>query len=211
LAGTVWRVGYHTSPLDFPPREFCSWQNRFDDIEHAYRTVYCAQERLTCLREVLADFRPNAKTLADFQKVVGSVSPYLIAGEIPWAFRRERVLAPAVVELSGPVIDLEDVRIRQDLERDLAALLAQHRMDHLDISEIRSKDRAVTQTISRYIHDAGAAALRFRSKLDNEPCFALFEGRARLISAGVPVPLTDSVPELLQVCGEYSLVLRHAG
>jgi hypothetical protein len=188
--------------------EFCGWQNRFDDCERIYRTVYCAQERLTCVREVLADFRPNTKALADFQNAFGSVPPYLVAGEVPWGFRRKRVLAPAAIETTGPLVDLDNVPVRQDLERRLFDLLYRHGMDHLDIGNVRSNDREVTQTISRSLYDDGAAGIRFRSRLDDRPCSVLFEGRARLVSAGEPEPLTDPIPELLQVCDEYSLVLR---
>jgi len=48
-----WRVGYHHAPLDFVPRELYSWEHRFDDPEHEYRTIYCAEMKLTALREVL--------------------------------------------------------------------------------------------------------------------------------------------------------------
>ena len=68
--------------------------------------------------------------------------------------------------------------------------------------------RPVTQAISRSLYDEGAAGVRFRSNLDDQPCTALFEGRGRLEPAGAPIPLTRDVPELLQVCAEYSLVLR---
>ena len=66
----------------------------------------------------------------------------------------------------------------------------------------------VTQTISRALFEEGAAGVRFRSNLDDQPCAALFEGRARLEPRGKAVPLRADVEELLQVCAEYGLVLR---
>ncbi|MBV9279481.1 MAG: RES domain-containing protein [Chloroflexi bacterium] len=57
----VWRVGWAGSPLDFLPRNLASWQNRFDDVHRRFRTLYVAHEPVTCLREVLADLRPNTK------------------------------------------------------------------------------------------------------------------------------------------------------
>ncbi|WP_241178697.1 RES domain-containing protein [Mycobacterium sp. P7213] len=55
----LWRVGYHASPLGFTPRELYSFSHRFDDIHHRFRTLYLADLPETCLREVLADLRPN--------------------------------------------------------------------------------------------------------------------------------------------------------
>ncbi len=81
-------------------------------------------------------------------------------------------------------------------------------MRHLDISEVRSRTRPLTQAISRALYEEGAAGIGFRSNLDDRPCTVLFEGRARLAPAGAAIRLTQDVPELLQVCAEYSLVLR---
>ena len=64
----VWRVGHAGSPLEFVPHEYCSWEHRFDDPERQYRTLYGAQHRITALREVLADLRPNATVRADFAR-----------------------------------------------------------------------------------------------------------------------------------------------
>jgi hypothetical protein len=61
----VWRVGFAADPLAFTPSEHCSWTHRFDDPERRYRTLYCAQERITSLRETLATFRPGARAVAD--------------------------------------------------------------------------------------------------------------------------------------------------
>ena len=190
------------------PREHCSWHHRFDDPRRAYRTLYCADAKLTCLREVLADLRPNTRALAEFAHLFGDATA-IPAGEISRAWRERHALAPAsIARPRGPVVDLDDVPLRARLSRRHAALLAAHGMPHLDISEVRSRTRAVTQAVSRSLYEDGAAGVRFRSNLDDQPCTALFEGRARLAPAGAPIPLTRDVPELLQVCAEYALVLR---
>ena len=208
MEDVVWRVRWAGTPLDFIPRENCSWQNRFDDVHRGYRTLHVAHEQVTCLREVLADLRPNTKALADFQELFGG-SAHLIAGEVSWEFREKRVLAPARIQiLEGELVDIDDVAVLQGLERRHAALLYQYGMDHLNIGEIRSEVRVVTQTISGTLYDERAAGIRFRSKLDDLPCIALFEGRAILSPAGNPEPLTNPIPALLQVRDEYNLVLR---
>jgi hypothetical protein len=204
----VWRLGHAAAPLAYVPREFCSWNHRFDDPRREYRTLYSADHQITCLREVLADLRPNATALAEFARFFGD-SAAIPAGEISQAWRRRHALAPASIALdSGALVDLDDIPSRERLARQHARLLAAHGMRHLDISEVRSRSRPVTQAISRSLYDEGAAGVRFRSNLDDQSCTALFEGRSRLEPAGAPVPLTRDIPELLQVCVEYSLVLR---
>ena len=131
------------------------------------------------------------------------------AGEVSRAWRRRHTLAPASIVLDrGAIVDLDDLLSRRRLERQHAGLLVRHGMRHLDISELRSRARPVTQAISRSLFDGGAAGVRFRSNLDDLPCTALFETRARLEPAGSAIRLTQDLPELLQVCSEYSLVLR---
>jgi RES domain len=190
------------------PRGLSSWQHRFDDPRREYRTLYCADRRITCLREVLADLRPSTEALRDFARLFGDRRA-IPAGVVSAEWRRAHVLAPATIAgADGALVDLDDVAVRRKLERRHAALLAAHAMPHLDISQVRSRDRVVTQTISRALFEEGASGIRFRSNLDDGPCAALFEGRARLEPRGKPTPLTEDVEELLQVCDEYGLVLR---
>ena len=157
---------------------------------------------------MLADLRPNATALAEFAHFFGDAAS-IPAGEISRAWRRRHALAPASIALhGGALVDLDDIPSRERLARQHARLLAAHHMQHLDVSEVRSRSRPVTQAISRSLYDEGASGVRFRSNLDDQPCTALFEGRGRLEPAGAPIPLIRDVPELLQVCVEYSLMLR---
>lgn len=196
------------------PHELCSWEHRFDDPQREYRTLYCAEHRRTCLREILADLRPNVNTRVDFAQfqIEQGYTPdelYEPAREVTSAWRRENVLAKAKVERDGPLLDVDDVDLRAELERSHSDLLRSHGMDQLDISEIRSRNRPVTQAISRDLYSQGAAGLLFKSNLDDEQCLVVFEGIASLEDTGEPwIELTDDVPELLQVCAEYGLILR---
>lgn len=83
-------------------------------------------------------------------------------------------------------------------------------MDHLDIAQIRSKDRTLTQAVTRFLTEKGAAGVLYGSNLDDQPCAALFEGRARLspVAGYEPEPLTPAHPELVAVCEEFGLVLE---
>jgi hypothetical protein len=209
-----WRVGYHSSPLDFVPRDLCSWENRFDDPKREYRTLYCATKKVTALREVLAPLRPNANVRADFARfqLEQGYAPdqlYLPAREIRAAWRREHVLVQAKLSRNGALADLDDVVLREQLEETHLELLLQYGMDHLDISEIRSKTRAITQAISRDLYDQGASGLLFRSALDDEQCVVIFEGRASLADVEEAwIDLADDVDELRLVCSEFGLILR---
>jgi hypothetical protein len=106
------------------------------------------------------------------------------------------------------LVPLNVVAILQRLERDHADLLAKHGMRHLDMGQSHSGNRIVTQTIVRSLYDQGAAGVIFGSQLDDQPCLALFEGRARLETDGSPIPLTDDIPALMQVCDAYKLPLE---
>lgn len=57
-------------------------------------------------------------------------------------------------------------------------------MEHLDISEVRSRDRIVTQTLGRFVFERDAAGVLYRSNLDDLPRVALFEQRAALTADG---------------------------
>jgi hypothetical protein len=126
------------------------------------------------------------------------------------SWREQHVLAPAQARLDGPLVDLNEAGTRDELEKRHAALLAEHGLDHLDLHEITSRRRIVTQTIAADLFDrCGAAAVRFPSRLDGMPALALFEGRGELVAAGEPIELTAPAPaSLVEVCSEWGLTLE---
>ena len=84
-------------------------------------------------------------------------------------------------------------------------------MRHLDLHEITTSRRVVTQTVAADVYDYGAAAIRFPSCLDGNPCVAIFEGRGALELAGEVLPLTDPPPTaLLKVVAQWRLDLQPA-
>jgi hypothetical protein len=191
------------------PRPLCSWRHRWDDPEREYRTIYCAEDVLTCLREVLADLRPNAKAIAELKELFGDDTPALRGvGEVAAEWREAHLLCPALAVSDHEFCDLDgEVELRNELEHELALLLAMHDMDHLDISQVRSRDRIVTQTVSRELYERRYAGVRFGSNLDDRPCYALFEGRAELEGIGDALELTPDLDPLRQVCDEFGLEL----
>jgi hypothetical protein len=191
------------------PNHLCGWQHRWDDPRREYRTLYCAESELTCLREVLADLRPNAKAIAELKELFGEDSPALRGvGEVAAEWRDARLLCPALAVAEHEFCHLDtEVELRNELEHDFAELLAEHGMDHLDIAQVRSRDRIVTQTISRALYERDYAGVRFGSNLDDQPCYALFEGRAELQANGEPLELTPDLEALQRVCDEFGLRL----
>jgi RES domain len=199
-ADVRWRVGHVSDPVGFVPRERCSWNHRFDDPHHRFRTLYCAIRPETALREVLADLRRNTGEVAHYLQVFGEhAAADLPAEEVTADWRRQNVLAPCRIATDGKILDLTDAGVRHETERRHAALLAAHGMAHLDFTEVTLRRRAVTREIAADAYDdLGCAGLRFPSRLDGLPCYALFEGRAYLDAAGAPIPLTDPPPAALE-------------
>lgn len=205
----VWRVGYFASPCDFTPHHLCGWNHRFDDPRREYRTIYAADKKETCLREVLADLRPDKKAVAEFKKLFGDDDSVECAGRVTRVWREKHVLVQVKISItSGEMTDIESGPILADLSERLEHELKTRKLKRLDAARIRSQDRDLTRAASRLLHDDGHAGIDFRSRLDKVPCHALFEGRARLDQEGTAIPLSGRFPELLTVCAEYSLKLN---
>jgi RES domain len=208
----LWRVGYYADPLGFTPLDLYSFNHRFDDIHRRFRTLYCAELPETCLREVLADFRPNLGAMRRHVERYGpSASQDFTPAPVTARWRAQHVLVPVVLRLDGPLIDLTDVPTRQKIEERHVELLVEHGLEHLDLHEITISRRAITQTIAADLFDRGAGAVRFPSRLDGNACIALFEGRGTADPAGDPIALTDPPPEpLTNVTAPWGVVLEPA-
>jgi hypothetical protein len=203
----VWRLGHRSGPLEPVPWALCGWQHRWDDPQREYRTLYAAREPETCLREVLADLRPSTKVLAELEELFGpDAAAGRDAGVVSREWRDAHRLCPAWVVGDGPLADVDgDLALRRDLERRHARMLADRGMDHLDIAEVRRRDRILTQTLGRDLHGRGFCGVVFGSHLDDQPCLALFEGRAALRSRGTPRALEVALEPLVAVCDELGL------
>jgi RES domain len=196
-------VGYHASPLGFPPFEFFG-QGRFDGPPDLFRTLYCSESPLTCLRETLFKFRPSVKARSDFARLGKPTWPDVTA-----AWRRENVLISAELKIpSRDLLSLDDQSLLVSLEVELADLLLDLGVEHLTLGEIQGGERELTQAIARVLFLRGAAGLLFPSRYDGGPCAALFEGRAWLLGRSAPQSFTGAQPEFEQVCREYGLTLE---
>lgn len=161
------------------------------------------------MREVLADLRRNTKALSEYQKFFGANGPELEpVGKVRMEWRRKHVLAQAEIEITeGEIVDVESPVQRRNLEKSLSTFLQSEGINHLDIQRLRGKNRHITQRVSRALFEERQAGIKFHSHLDLKVCYALFEFRSRLAPNGIVVQLTKDVPELLDVCREFGLVL----
>jgi hypothetical protein len=210
---TYWRVGYHTNPLGFIPLELYTWNHRFDDGHRRFRSLYAAEMAETAIREVLADLRPNAAAIRRYAEKFGPEAiDDVHSRPVTESWRRQHVLASAHAILDGDLIDLCDPDVRHDVELRHAGLLDAHGMHHLDLAEVTARRRPMTQAIAADLYERlGAAGVRFPSRLDGNPCIALFEGRGLLEPASAPIALVDPAPQALQnVCAGWRLDLAPA-
>jgi hypothetical protein len=205
----VWRVGYFASPCEFTPRHLCGWNHRFDDPRREYRTIYAADKKETCLREVLADLKPDKKAVAEFKKLFGDDDSVECAGRVTRVWREKHVLVQVEINISsGEMADIESAPILADLSARLERELKTRKLKRLDVTRIRSQDRDLTRAASRLLYDDGCAGIDFHSRLDKVSCHAVFEGRARLDQEGAAIPLSGKVAELASVCADYGLILN---
>jgi hypothetical protein len=172
------------------PLELYGWTNRFDDSRHRYRTIYLADDRLTCLRELMQDLRPDPKAVAEYRALFpeGEAPPTAIPRG--WVDRHAFVQASATVD--GPESDLASLGERDRIERQYPELLARHGIGHLNLSELTSRQRDFTQELSTALYDEGKCGILFPSNVGDGRCFCLFEGRGLLEQIGPSEPLTAS-------------------
>jgi hypothetical protein len=92
------------------------FSHRFDDIQKRFRTLYLAEFAVTCLREVLADFRPNLEARRRHIERYGpEAADDFVTAPVTAKWRRENVLVPTTLQLDGPVVDRIDAGTRQQI------------------------------------------------------------------------------------------------
>jgi len=161
---------------------------------------------VTALRETLQDLRPDTRTRADYQSLFGVEPPTPIVSR---QWRADRRIARARIAAEcDEVVDLEDLGVRRRLEERHAALLAAHGMRHLDLSELRSDQRIVTQTIALELRAEGKAGVAYNSKLDGERCIAIFEGRTSITRYGSHRQIAADDPDLLAAITRWGLIIE---
>ena len=158
-------------------------------------------------------YRRDTQEVANYLATFGADAlADLPAQEITADWRRQNVLVCCRINAQAEILDLTDPTVRHEMEQRHAALLAAHGMKHLDVTEVTRRRRSMTRVIAADAYDElGCAGIRFPSRLDGLPCFALFEGRASLEAVDDPIPLTDPPTHALEnVAANWNLTLQPA-
>ena len=90
---------------------------------------------------------------------------------------RSRRLAAATLVHDGSLANLCTVPGRAKVAAAHADLLVAHGVQHLDETDVTSRDRAFTQELAARLYDDGRAGVRYTSNIDRGQCIAIFEGR----------------------------------
>ena len=175
--------------------------------------VYVAEFAETSLREVLADFRPKLSAIRRFQQEMGAEAAQELAAQPDHGGLAPRACPCACASAAGRP-DLRSHRraaASRSSERHIDLLL-KHDMRHLDLHEITTSRRVVTQAIAGDLYDDGASAIRFPSSLDGNPCVAVFEGRGNVELAGeilLAAPTLRQQRSSTSLCRGASTCSRH--
>jgi hypothetical protein len=186
----VLRIAPDPARLPSEPRGGEPGPNRFDDPEGRFVVRYLAESLRGCLIELLARFRRNEAAEARVAAVVGAKDDSGHPGAEALAdwLPRQRVAVCRLVEPTGPLLDVNDVKLLVELDADpgVRAVLQASGLGtpedpaRLDEGTIRLRGgvgRSTTQAVSRalYERDPRPAGLAYRSRLDDaERCWALY-------------------------------------
>ncbi len=217
----LWRVGRQPDPLrasrlDRGEDEPARAGNRWDSPR--FGTLYFSSSLEGCFGEILARLRPKP-SLAE-----------LVAEE--WRGSSMRVMGPeqisrdwrdrrAAVRVESPpyaCLDVEALATRQFLEDRLALPLAQLNVPSLDVSDVRGRDRRVTQLIAEHVEQltgevngevVGAfAGIRYVSRVSSEwECWAVHESLEdlRVVESR---PIETSMPALRRAADRFGLTIH---
>lgn len=139
-------------------------------------------------------------------------------GEVPADWRNQRIAVRATLEPNRllPTIrflDVEALKTRRELERELAPLLAYYGYSELDVPTVRGGDRRITRWIGKWAfelrdqNDAPVfAGIRYLSRLNTDwECWAVFHDvQIREISRQ---PIERGNTALAEVAREFDLTV----
>jgi hypothetical protein len=78
-------------------------------------------------------------------------------------------------------------------------------MRHLDIAQLRSDQRIVTQTIALDLFGSGKAGIAYRSNLTSAPCVAIFEGRTTPTPWGAAQTIEKNDIDLVAIAKQFGI------
>ncbi len=183
--GALWRIGRVPQPWAWADWDYAGNQ-RWDDADFSFRTVYAADSRYTCFVEVFGCFRPDPSVVAELQKIrVNSADtaefPSLPPGEVPQSWVNNRRVSSARV--AGLYCDVTAADTIAALRPHFLALIVSLRVHDFDAAAIKSaRPRELTQRTASYLYQRPAEGtqlfdgVRFASRFgDDLLVWAIFE------------------------------------
>ena len=181
--------------------------NRFDVLGGG--VLYAADRVECCFVETLARFRPSPEV----RNAVGSDPGYMEVGTVPRQWREDRLIFTIDCEDPLPFLDVDHPDSWEHLTRELIGI-GISLDEHLDGSDIRSRDRILTRRLASLAFTARAdngqprySGIRCASRLatadENWKCWAIFGGTPVTVRESRVVEKNDSA--LVGVCRRLGL------
>jgi hypothetical protein len=97
-------MGRGPEPLDFVLLEYQTWEGRYDDPDHTWRTLYLARDAYGAWVEVLARFRPHDDLAAALEEIISEEwDPAPIpGGQVPLSWLSNRRVAATSGKVCEP-------------------------------------------------------------------------------------------------------------
>ncbi len=201
----LYRIGRWPDPLAWPPRHFAG-NERFDDPQHRFRTLYAAEQLRACFVELLAPFRPSVVLLSRLKEVSDAREP-LPTPMVPRDWCRKRGIARFRLQPGQPWLELRSLATREALRAELAPTLSRLSLSDLDLGTVSGPYRELTQTIARWAYEQGFKGIAYRSRFDDTlDCWAVFEGAA-FEAVQPPELISPEDPELQAAAAAFGLQL----
>jgi RES domain len=180
-SGPLFRLARKPNPWDWPPWEYCTKANRWDDPTETYRVLYACSERRGTFLETLARFRPDPAVVAGLAQITGDDEGALPPGDVPASWVTNRAMGTA--NLAGWFADVGHSESLAHLQLAMSAKLISYNIKELDGSVIREARREFTQDVSLYVFrqadgegSPSFTGIAYESRLGNDILnWAIFE------------------------------------
>lgn len=179
---------------------------RFDVVGGG--VLYCATTKTGAYKEVLAQFRPSAKTYR-----IAEGESLMVQGSMPRSWRDARALAEFSLEDPLPFVDVESDATLTHLTAAMAEQLEELGVQALDVSVVRGPNRLLTRAIAKWVYtrvdEEGMplySGIRFLSRFQSHECWAVFNGNVIGTVRTEPILLQDT--DLANVTREFGITMH---
>lgn len=173
--------------------------------------LYGAVSEATCFAETVARFRPSPKMREILKEHCDDDGRFMVCGGIPQAWRLGRRVFTLRIQDALAFVDVEAAETLTYLEHALSGtLVALDYGDNLDLADIRNSDRRLSRAIATHFYAAQDvlgtpqySGIRYKSRLDDRECWAVFEGCEMWIEDEKPIELDN--PYLVALARRWDL------